>query len=177
MKKILFIIALIAFAVGVYNFAASKTKKMGPSSNKLSEWEARQIAQNSCIKGGEALGAGIYDVDSKTWWYEANLNATREGCKSGCVVSEDLKTAKIDWKCEVTPHVLPEPSSEVYCKPSDRKEGACTKEYRPVCGLVEIQCIKAPCNPIRETFSNSCVACSNTLVKSYKEGICNDPLP
>ncbi len=35
---------------------------------------------------------------------------------------------------------------------------ACTREYAPVCGVVQVQCIKAPCNPVRETFSNSCMA-------------------
>lgn len=32
----------------------------------------------------------------------------------------------------------------------------CTAEYAPVCGEVEVQCVTAPCNPIQETFSNSC---------------------
>ncbi len=35
---------------------------------------------------------------------------------------------------------------------------ACTTEYAPVCATVQVQCIMAPCNPIRETFSNSCMA-------------------
>lgn len=35
---------------------------------------------------------------------------------------------------------------------------ACTMEYAPVCGSIQVQCITAPCNPVKETFSNACVA-------------------
>ena len=70
-----------------------------PISSLLSEAEARVIAEKSCIKGGEVLSSGIYNENSKTWWYDANLNATREGCNPACVVSEETKTAEINWRC------------------------------------------------------------------------------
>jgi hypothetical protein len=35
---------------------------------------------------------------------------------------------------------------------------ACTMEYAPVCGMVQVQCITAPCNPVRTDFSNLCTA-------------------
>jgi len=71
-----------------------------PQINSLmSEAEARAIAEKSCIKGGEVLSVGIYNENSKTWWYRANLNATREGCNPACVVSEETKTAEINWRC------------------------------------------------------------------------------
>jgi hypothetical protein len=65
----------------------------------MSEAEARTIAEKSCIKGGEALSAGTYNENSKTWWFDANLNAVREGCNPACVVSEETKTAEINWRC------------------------------------------------------------------------------
>lgn len=34
----------------------------------------------------------------------------------------------------------------------------CTREYMPVCGEVQVQCITTPCNPIQQTYSNTCVA-------------------
>lgn len=34
----------------------------------------------------------------------------------------------------------------------------CTMEYAPVCGSVQVQCITSPCNPVRQTFGNSCMA-------------------
>lgn len=33
---------------------------------------------------------------------------------------------------------------------------ACTKEYNPVCALTQIQCITTPCDPIPETYGNTC---------------------
>ncbi len=35
---------------------------------------------------------------------------------------------------------------------------ACTKEYMPVCGMVQVQCVAAPCNPVRTDFGNRCMA-------------------
>ncbi len=35
---------------------------------------------------------------------------------------------------------------------------ACTMEYAPVCGSIQVQCITAPCYPVRETFGNKCIA-------------------
>jgi len=65
----------------------------------LSEAEARVIAEKSCIKGGEALSAGTYNEITKTWWFDANLNATKAGCNPACVVDATTKTAEINWRC------------------------------------------------------------------------------
>lgn len=58
------------------------------------------------------------------------------------------------------------------CTDAERNR-ACTKEYAPVCGLVSVQCVTTPCNPVPETFSNGCSACSQTNVLSYTEGMCS----
>ena len=34
----------------------------------------------------------------------------------------------------------------------------CTTEYAPVCGMVDVQCITTPCDPVRTDFSNLCMA-------------------
>ncbi|MCX6790919.1 MAG: hypothetical protein NTV62_01850 [Candidatus Gribaldobacteria bacterium] len=65
----------------------------------LSEAQARLIAEKDCIKGGEALAVGMYNAGTRTWWFDANLNATKEGCNPACVVSEETKTAEINWRC------------------------------------------------------------------------------
>ena len=71
-----------------------------PQTNSLlSEAEARIIAEESCIKGGEALAGGIYNENSKTWWFDANLNAAKEGCNPACVVNEETRTAEVNWRC------------------------------------------------------------------------------
>jgi len=50
---------------------------------------------------------------------------------------------------------------------------ACTREYRPVCGRIEVQCIKAPCDPIKKTFPNRCVA-ENAQAMKIVDGSCDD---
>lgn len=39
----------------------------------------------------------------------------------------------------------------------------CTMDYSPVCAKVQVQCIKAPCDPVYETFGNKCMMESNSL--------------
>ncbi len=48
----------------------------------------------------------------------------------------------------------------------------CTMEYAPVCAEVQVQCIKTPCFPIKQTFGNTCSAGDNPILfqgecKSY----------
>lgn len=77
---------------------------------------------------------------------------------------------------EPTPSDDPEPPNSgndvVYCKPEQRRADACITLYKPVCGNVNVQCIKEPCPPLKQTYGNSCEACSNELVDFYTEGEC-----
>jgi len=178
----------------------------------MSETNARVIAEATCIKGGGALSAGIHNEGTKTWWFDANLNATKPGCNPACVVSETTKTAEINWRCTglvVSPMAIttfeecakagnpvmesyprqcradgktfvekietPAPvSQEISCPPKTGNEGnmACIALYKPVCASVQVQCVRAPCPPIKQTFGNSCEACNNPLVNAYTEGEC-----
>lgn len=52
--------------------------------------------------------------------------------------------------------------------------GVCTMEFAPVCAEVQVQCIKAPCNPIQQTFSNRCEMNKNKLAKFLHEGTCEN---
>ena len=63
-------------------------------------------------------------------------------------------------------------SLSVECTADQRNADFCIEIYKPVCATVNIQCIKAPCDPIKETFANFCKACSNSIVSSYIEGEC-----
>lgn len=49
---------------------------------------------------------------------------------------------------------------------------ACNMIYAPVCASVAIQCIKAPCNPVQQTFSNRCVMEQNKLATFVHDGEC-----
>ena len=75
---------------------------------------------------------------------------------SGCTANTNLKEV-----VEVTPNNTEKP---------------CTREYVPVCGEVDVQCIKAPCPPIKTTFSNRCEA-ENNKAKNIQEGACVDESP
>lgn len=58
------------------------------------------------------------------------------------------------------------------CTPEQREADACAEIYQPVCATVNVQCIRAPCEPVKETFSNACEACRISLVESYTRGEC-----
>lgn len=52
------------------------------------------------------------------------------------------------------------------------KQKACTREYMPVCGEIQVQCIKAPCYPVKQTFSNKCEMENNSLATFLYTGEC-----
>ncbi len=58
------------------------------------------------------------------------------------------------------------------CLPEQREVDACIEIYQPVCATENVQCVTAPCDPVQETFANSCKACKNSLVSSYTMGEC-----
>lgn len=70
-----------------------------PTQGTMTEPEARAIAEKSCVKGGVAVAPGFYNEMTRTWWFNANLNATRPGCNPACVVSDDTKEVEINWRC------------------------------------------------------------------------------
>jgi len=190
MRKIqIILLVLIVIGIGLIftqkywvenlvNFILQQNKENDSQNDRLNaitvltEAEARDIAEKSCIKGGDALASGgTFNENSRTWWFDANLNAIQEGCNPACVVSEETKQAEINWRCTGAIPPVTEPEA-IKCQPEQRNVDACIEIYQPVCATVEIQCIKAPCYPIEETFSNSCNACKNPLVKSYIAGEC-----
>jgi hypothetical protein len=58
------------------------------------------------------------------------------------------------------------------CLPEQRNVDACIEIYQPVCASVNVQCVTTPCDPVQETYANSCKACMNSLVSSYTQGEC-----
>ncbi len=58
------------------------------------------------------------------------------------------------------------------CLPEQRNVDACIEIYQPVCASVNVQCVTTPCDPVQETYANSCKACMNSLVSSYTKGEC-----
>lgn len=68
------------------------------------------------------------------------------------------------------------PKQSVMCTPEQREAEACIEIYAPVCAKQEVQCIKAPCDPVPTTYPNSCFACAEDRVISYTEGACEAPV-
>jgi hypothetical protein len=102
--------------------------------------------------------------------FGANLNATRPGCVPTCNVSAKTKTAELKWNCAENNE---NSSSTIACEDADRNpQKECPAVEDPVCATVQIQCVKAPCDPIKETFGNACEACRNPLVSEYANGEC-----
>jgi hypothetical protein len=48
----------------------------------------------------------------------------------------------------------------------------CTREYMPVCGEVQIECVTTPCEPMKKTFSNACVLGNNKRARFLYDGAC-----
>lgn len=67
---------------------------------------------------------------------------------------------------------ITEVAKEINCLKDQREIDFCAEIYAPVCASVQVQCVKAPCYPVKQTFGNSCEACRNHLVNSYTEGMC-----
>ncbi|NTW22868.1 hypothetical protein HGA34_05025 [Candidatus Falkowbacteria bacterium] len=47
--------------------------------------------------------------------------------------------------------------AEPIIKKENKEPVACTMDYNPVCGQKKVVCIKAPCDPIKTTYSNKCM--------------------
>ncbi len=79
--------------------------------------------------------------------------------------------------CSLTnpPSVDPTPVDTEVSDPIPDKT-ACTKADKPVCAMVEIQCITTPCNPILETFENHCLAEERNSVIDFVDGKCETQL-
>lgn len=50
---------------------------------------------------------------------------------------------------------------------------ACTKEYKPVCGMKQVTCVTAPCDPVPTTYSNSCMMQADGATFAY-DGQCRN---
>jgi len=68
------------------------------------------------------------------------------------------------------PVICPEPWPTPNPRPTPpiKESIACPMIYAPICGEKIVQCFRAPCPPLRQTFSNSCVASAEGYTVLYK---------
>lgn len=57
--------------------------------------------------------------------------------------------------------------------PIREDESICIQLYDPYCGQIDVQCIKAPCPSIWQTFTNDCYA-TIANAKNLKKGTCEE---
>ena len=86
-----------------------------------------------------------------------------DGCNT-CTVTDTGMAICTEMFCE-------EPTEPRCLDKETSTEKPCTREYMPVCGEIEIQCITTPCIPVKETFSNRCMA-ENAGAENIVEGKC-----
>lgn len=114
----------------------------------------------------QKLGTDVFENGS----YNIHVNISDDSVHIDTDViasqEEDIPSAPPDS----APLTLP-----TMCTDAQKQAEACTMEYAPVCGAVEVQCVTTPCNPIPETFGNACSACAQGNVSSYTQGTCEAP--
>jgi hypothetical protein len=175
-KKLIFITAILAVA-GITLFILL-SGDITPWKSKITENEALIIAGKFCTKGGGSLGSGLYNKNTKTWWFDANLNATQEGCNPACVVSEETKTAEINWRCTglIDPNTPPI-SGMCKCPSGYRNEGnVCNPECyysTPQCGAPSIPCQNDSSNSGQQCGIENChgmdIKCGSNVAQMCTE--------
>lgn len=58
--------------------------------------------------------------------------------------------------------------------PRPDRDRVCAQIYAPVCAQKQLQCVKAPCPPVKQTFSNSCEASRDGYTVIH-QGRCRAP--
>ncbi|MDD4995402.1 MAG: hypothetical protein PHW53_03005 [Patescibacteria group bacterium] len=113
MRTPLIILAVIVvIGLGVYLYMAMGTVVNAPTGEPgaviqpgLTLEQARAIAVASdCAAEGPITDNSFYNENSKTWWFDMDIEKT--GCAPACVVSEETRTAEINWRC--TGLIIPE---------------------------------------------------------------------
>ncbi|HEU0050721.1 MAG TPA: hypothetical protein VFQ60_01540 [Patescibacteria group bacterium] len=94
---ILLIIVAVLIGIGAWYFYSRPGQETG-----MAIGDAITIAKtSSCSDKGTIGSQGVYNAVTKTWWIEFTPNAsnTKSGCNPACVVSEDSRSAEINWRC------------------------------------------------------------------------------
>ena len=153
-KKILILFAPVLLSSCILN---TPPASQVPSVSTIDSFDACVAAGNSVM---ESYPRQCRTNDGQLFVEDVSTDGKR-------YVSRDPDVcAVIRYRCEINEEYF---SDEMGCgcvttveggevPPIKEDESICTQQYDPVCGEVEVQCIKAPCPPIKQTFSNDCFA-------------------
>ncbi len=97
MKKciVLVMIMVLSLVVGCVD-------EVKESDGSMTLEEAIAVAQESdCMTKGGLTEKYMYNENSKTWWIDLEMKEefAKDYCSPACVVSEETKTAEINWRC------------------------------------------------------------------------------
>lgn len=119
-----------------------------------------------------------YDLSKLLNLSEVYISNCKQVCPLPACINPELQEGKcINNKCQKvfktdnSTNSTEDNLTKVYCEPKQRGN-FCSMIYKPACGWFDstkIQCLRYPC---AQTFSNSCVACSNKNVVFFTEGEC-----
>lgn len=73
-----------------------------PESDQMTLNEAKLIAEESeCTEKGTLTNNSFYNNYTKTWWIDIDMKEEfkKDFCNPACVISEETKTAVINWRC------------------------------------------------------------------------------
>lgn len=91
---------------------------------------------------------GTWYVTNITWWENGYVTVEYEDGHIAEVLTLDVSTLDI--------------------VSSEDENRMCTLQYAPVCAQVQVQCIRAPCPPIEQTFWNACSAWENPILYTWE---------
>lgn len=93
-----------------------------------------------------------------------------------CVAAGNPVMESLPRQCNHEGQNFVEDTSVTSPESTPNDEQACPTDFKPVCGEIDVQCIKAPCPPIKTTFQNRCEA-EKEGAKNIVEGACVDENP
>lgn len=145
MKKIIF---LVWFLLSIFSLSVNAEYVIytDMSEFEAAKWDICESATDGCNT--------YFMTDWKVMWW------TKMYCENHTP----------EWSCtkykENTITTMSEIQTTTSINTDEQK--VCTMEYAPVCAQVQVQCIKAPCNPMLQTFSNTCMAWENKIVYKWE---------
>lgn len=170
MRKLFFLVIISAFAVAACLPGISVKPKVTSfeqcvaEGNPVMESYPRQCRSQA----GDLFVEEIKDIpkDASVEEQRRYISSDPDQCKAMFFVCEEDEQPFFNEKgCGCQKKLDPVP-------PAD-DDTVCTQIYDPVCGLVDVQCIKAPCPPLWQTFPNECFA-ELSAARDIRKGTCED---